>query len=213
MNWCSKENSAGEGHPWEKGDLMRKNYYLTSVLILLTGCTVLLAACDVITAQNITNTGTAQGMNGGMMNGGPGMNGGIQRGGGMNDRTGGPDDMRGAMNADLTGRIVSIDGDTVTVALLEFQGFSSQNSTNQGQQDGAPGSGSRGMNETGVEMKLNLNTDVSITQGMEMGGRGNNNSDANGAIQVSDLKEGDVVMVWYKENTETVERMAVIQSE
>ena len=69
------------------------------------------------------------------------------------------------------------------------------------------------MNETGVEMKLKLNTDVSITQGMEMGGRGNNNSDANGAIQVSDLKEGDVVMVWYKENTETVERMAVIQSE
>ena len=69
------------------------------------------------------------------------------------------------------------------------------------------------MNETGVEMKLKLNTDVSITQGMEMGGRGNNKSDANGAIQVSDLKEGDVVMVWYKENTETVERMAVVQSE
>ncbi|MEK4433844.1 hypothetical protein [Paenibacillus sp. FSL K6-2862] len=193
---------------------MRKNYYFTSVLILLAGCAVLLAACDVITAQNITNTGTAQGMNGGgMMNGGPGMNGGMQKGGGMNDRTGGPDDMRGAMNADLTGRIVSTDGDTVTVALLEFQGFSSQNSNNQGQQDGAPGSGSRGMNETGVEMKLKLNVDVSITQGMEMGGRGNTSSDANGAIQVSDLKEGDVVMAWYKDNTETVERMAVVQSE
>ncbi|MEO2205508.1 hypothetical protein ABGV42_17385 [Paenibacillus pabuli] len=193
---------------------MRKNYYFTSVLILLAGCAVLLAACDVITAQKITNTGTAQGMNGGgMINGGPGMNGGMQRGGGMNDRTGGPDDMRVAMNADLTGRIVSIDGDTVTLALLEFQGFSSQNSNNQGQQDGAPGSGSRGINETGVEMKLKLNVDVSITQGMEMGGRGNTSSDANGAIQVSDLKEGDVVMAWYKENTETVERMAVIQSE
>lgn len=193
---------------------MRKNYYFTSILILLAGCAVLLAACDVITDQNITNTGTAQGMNGGgMMNGGPGMNGGMQRGGGMNDRTGEPDDMRGAMNADLTGRIVSIDGDTVILALLEFQGFSSQNSNNQGQQDGAPGSGSRGINETGVEMKLKLNTDVSITQGMEMGGRGNNNSDANGAIQVSDLKEGDVVMAWYKDDTETVERMAVVQSE
>ncbi|PAF31151.1 hypothetical protein [Paenibacillus sp. 7516] len=193
---------------------MRKNMVFISVLILLAGCAVLLAACDVITAQNITNTGTAQGMNGGgMMNGGPGMNGGMQRGGGMNDRTGGTDDMRGAMNADLTGRIVSIDGDTVTLALLEFQGFSSQNSTNQGQQDGAPGSGSRGMNETGVEMKLKLNADVSITEGMEMGGRGNTSSDANGAIQVSDLKEGDVVMAWYKENTETVERMSVVQSE
>lgn len=69
------------------------------------------------------------------------------------------------------------------------------------------------MNETGVEMKLKLNVDVSITQGMEMGGRGNTSSDANGAIQVSDLKEGDVVMAWYKDNTETVERMAVVQSE
>ncbi|MEW4430481.1 hypothetical protein AB1I68_23710 [Paenibacillus pabuli] len=193
---------------------MRKNYYFTSVLILLAGCAVLLAACDVITAQNITNTGTAQGMNGGgMMNGGPDMNGGMQRGGGMNDRTGGPDDMRGAMNADLTGRIVSIDGDTVTLALLEFQGFSSQNANNQGQQEDAPSSGSRGMNETGVEMKLKLDTDVSITEGMEMGGRGNTSSDANGAIQVSDLKVGDIVMAWYKENTETVERVTVVQSE
>jgi len=190
---------------------MRKNYYFTSVLILLAGCAVLLAACDAITAQNMTNTGTAQGMNGGgMMNGGPGMNGGTQRSGGMNGRTSGPDDMRGAMDADLTGRIVSIDGDTVTVALLEFQGFSSQSSNNQGQQGGAPG-GSMEMKETGVEMEFKLNADVSITEGMDMGGPGNTSPNTNGSIQVSDLKEGDVVMVWYKENTETVARMVVVQ--
>ncbi|NUU78129.1 hypothetical protein [Paenibacillus xylanilyticus] len=193
---------------------MRKNNYFTSVLILLMGCSVLLAACDVITAQTITNTGSAQGMNGGgMMNGGPGMNGGTSRGGGtgMNGRTGSPSEMGGMMNADLTGRIISIDGNTVTVELLEFQDNSSQNSNNQGQQGGAPGR-SMEMNETGVEMKLNLNADISITEGMAMGGRGSTSPNTNGALQMSDLKEGDVIMVWYKENTETVERMAVIQS-
>ncbi|MFS0871005.1 hypothetical protein [Paenibacillus xylanilyticus] len=194
---------------------MRKNNYFTSVLILLMGCSVLLAACDVITAQTITNTGSAQGMNGGgMMNGGADMNGGTPRGGGtgMNGRTGGPSERGGMMNADLTGRIISIDGNTVTVELLEFKDNSSQNSDNLGQQGGAPG-GSMEMNETGVEMKLTLDADVSITEGMAMGGRGNTSQNTNSTtIQVSDLKEGDVVMVWYKENTETVERMAVIQS-
>ncbi|NMI06983.1 hypothetical protein HF638_23620 [Paenibacillus sp. SZ31] len=79
---------------------MRKNKYFTSVtLLLLLGCLVMLTACDVITAQNITNTGSAQGMNGGGMptGGGLGMNGGTPRGGrggtGMNDRTGSPDMM------------------------------------------------------------------------------------------------------------------------
>jgi hypothetical protein len=46
---------------------------------------------------------------------------------------------------------------------------------------------------------------------MGMGAPGNNQN-ADSSIQVSDLKEGDVVMVWYKENTETVERMVVTQS-
>ncbi|MGF9697220.1 hypothetical protein [Paenibacillus sp. MABNR03] len=195
---------------------MRKNNYFTYVLILLMGCSVLLAACDVITAQTITNTGSAQGMNGGgMMNGGPGMNGGTSRGGGtgMNGRTGSPSEMGGMMNADLdlTGRIISIDGNTVTVELLEFQDNSSQNSNNQGQQGGAPGR-SMEMNETGVEMKLNLNADITITEGMAMGGRGSTSPNTTSTLQMSDLKEGDVIMVWYKENTETVERMAVIQS-
>lgn len=196
---------------------MRKKGYLTSAMLLLFTSTVLLSACDAITAQNITNTGSAQGMNGGgMMNGGgPGMNGGTQRGGGgqgMNGRTGSPDEMRGMMNADLTGRVTSVEGSTVTIALLEAQDNSSTGSTNGiGRQPGASRGGSTDMKDTGIEMKLNIGDDVNISQGMGMGAPGNNQS-ADSSIQVSDLKEGDVVMVWYKENTETVERMVVTQS-
>jgi len=193
---------------------MRKNGYLISAMLLLLTCSVLLSACDVITAQNITNTGSAQGMNGGgMMNGGgPGMNGGAQRGGGqgMNGRTGGQDDMRGMMNADLTGKVISATGSTVTISLLEVEDNSSTGSTNgNGRQPGASRGGSMEMKDTGIELKLDISEDVDITEGM---GAPGNNQNANSSIQVSDLKEGDVVMVWYKENTETVERMVVTQS-
>ncbi|MEC0110308.1 hypothetical protein P4H27_25395 [Paenibacillus taichungensis] len=195
---------------------MRKNGYLISAMLLLLTCSVLLSACDVITAQNITNTGSAQGMNGGgMMNGGgPGMNGGAQRGGGqgMNGRTGGQDDMRGMMNADLTGKVISATGSTVTISLLEVEDNSSTGSTNgNGRQPGASRGGSMEMKDTGIEMKLDISEDVDITEGMGMVAP-DNNQNANSSIQVSDLKEGDVVMVWYKENTETVERMVVTQS-
>ncbi|MDN4605025.1 hypothetical protein P5G61_27620 [Paenibacillus sp. F6_3S_P_1C] len=195
---------------------MQKKGYLTSAMLLLFTCTVLLSACDAISSQNITNTGSAQGMNGGgMMNGGgPGMDGGTQRGGGqgMNGRTGSPDEMRGMMNADLTGRVTSVEGSTVTIALLEVQDNSTTGSTNgNGRQPDASRGGSTDMKDTGIEMKLNIGDDVNISQGMGMGAPGNNQS-ADSSIQVSDLKEGDIVMVWYKENTETVERMVVTQS-
>lgn len=188
---------------------MRKNSYLTSAMLMLLTCSVLLAACDAITAQNITNTGSAQGMNGG----GPGMNGGTQRGGGqgMNGRTGGQNDIRGMMNADITGRVISATGSTVTIMLLEVQDSSSTGSTNgNGRQSGASRGGSMDMKDTGIEMELNISEDVKITEGMGMDAPGNNQN-ANSSIQVSDLKEGNVVMVWYKENTETVERVVVTQ--
>jgi hypothetical protein len=193
---------------------MRKNGYLISAVLLLLTCSVLLSACDAITAQNITNTGSAQGMNGGgMMNGGgPGMNGGTQRGGGqgVNGRTGGQDDMRGMMSADLTGRVISATGSTVTISLLEVEDNSPSDSDNgNGRRSGSSRGGSMDMKDTGIKMKLNISEDVDITEGM---GAPGNNQNANSSLQVSDLKEGDVVMVWYKENTETVERMVVTQS-
>ncbi|WP_145326285.1 hypothetical protein [Paenibacillus xylanexedens] len=177
---------------------MRKNRYFTSVtLLLLLGYSVMLTACDVITAQNITNTGSAQGMPNG---GGQGMNGGTSRGGrgaaGMNDRTGSPDMMQGMMNADITGRVISVTGNTVTLALLEVQDTSSP---------------SMEWMDTGMEMKLNITDDVAITEGMGTPRSGNSSPNANSSIQVSDLQEEGIVMVWYKDNTETVERMAVVQ--
>lgn len=162
----------------------------------------MLTACDVITAQNITNTGSVQGMNGfGMPNGGGlGMNGGTPRGGrgtpGTNDRTGSPDMTQGTMNADITGRIVSVEGNTVTLALLEMQDTSSP---------------SMEWKDTGMELKLNIKDDVTITEGMGMPRSGKSSPSANTSIQVSDLQKENIVMVWYKDNSETVERMMVVQ--
>ncbi|WP_145152660.1 hypothetical protein [Paenibacillus xylanexedens] len=182
---------------------MRKNKYFTSVtLLLLLGCSVMLTACDVITAQNITNTGSAQGMNGGGMpnGGGMGMNGGTPRGGrggtGMNDRTGSPDMTQGMMNADMTGRVISVNGNTVTLALLEVQDTSSP---------------SMEWKDTGMEMNLNISDDVTITEGVGTPRSGSSNPSANSSIQVSDLQQENIVMVWYKDNTETVERVMVVQ--
>ncbi|MET1175296.1 hypothetical protein [Paenibacillus amylolyticus] len=176
---------------------MRKNKYFTSVtLLLLLGCSVMLTACDVITAQNITKTGSAQGMNGG----GLGMNGGTPRGGrgtaGMNDRTGSPGMTQGMMDADITGRVISVNGNTVTLALLKVQDNSSP---------------SMEWKDTGMEMRLNLSDDVTITEGMGTPGSGNSSPRANSSIQVSDLQKENIVMVWYKDNTETVERVMVVQ--
>ena len=182
---------------------MRKNKYFTSVtIILLLGYSVMLTACDVITAQNITNTGSLQGMNGGgMPNGGSlGMNGGTPRGGrgtpGMNDRTGSPDMTQGMLNADITGRVISVNGNIVTLALLEVQDSASP---------------SMGWKDTGMEMRLNISDDVTITEGMGTPRSGNSSPSANSSIQVSELQKENIVMVWYKDNTETVERMMVIQ--
>ncbi|MGN7416001.1 hypothetical protein [Paenibacillus sp. SAF-068] len=182
---------------------MRKKQYFTSVtILLLLGCSVMLAACDVITAQNITNTGSVQGMNGGgMPNGeGFGMNGGTPRGGrdgaGMNERSGSRDMLQGGMSADIAGRVISVTGNTVTLALLEVQDSSSP---------------SMEWKDTGLEMKLNISDDVTITEGMGMPRSGKSSPSANTSIQVSDLQKENIVMVWYKDNTETVERMAVVQ--
>jgi len=162
----------------------------------------MLTACDVITAQNITNTGSVQGMNGfGMPNGGGlGMKGGTSRGGrgtpGMNDRTGSPDMTQGTMNADITGRVISVNGNTVTLALLEVQDSASP---------------SMEWKDTGMEMQLNISDDVTITEGMGTPRSGNSSPSANSSIQVSDLQKENIVMVWYKDNTETVERVMVFQ--
>lgn len=106
------------------------------------------------------------------------MNGGTPRGGrggtGMNDRTGSPDMTQGMMNADMIGRVISVNGNTVTLALLEVQDTSSP---------------SMEWKDTGMEMKLNISDDVAITEGMGTPRSGNSSPRANSSIQVSDLQK------------------------
>jgi len=53
---------------------MRKIVYSMFIIMILFICSMSLVSCEAITAQNITNTDAAPGMNGGQrMNGSPGM--------------------------------------------------------------------------------------------------------------------------------------------
>lgn len=45
---------------------MRKIVYTMFIIMLLFSCSILLVSCEAITAQNITNTGSTLGKNGGL---------------------------------------------------------------------------------------------------------------------------------------------------
>ncbi|NMI06984.1 hypothetical protein HF638_23625 [Paenibacillus sp. SZ31] len=96
----------------------------------------------------------------------------------------------------MTGRVLSVNGNTITLALLEVEDTSSP---------------SMEWRDTGMEMKLSISDDVTITEGMGTPRSGNSSPSANSSIPVSDLQKEDIVMVWYKDNTETVERVMVVQ--
>ncbi|MBV7271499.1 hypothetical protein I6U48_01015 [Clostridium sp. PL3] len=85
---------------------MRKMIYKIFIIMVLAICSMSLSSCTAITAQNITHTGSGQGMNGNRgMNGGGGMNGG-PGGLGMNGgpRMDGNERGNGMSKADLTGK-------------------------------------------------------------------------------------------------------------
>lgn len=103
-----------------------------------------------------------------------------------------------------------------SIAITFCQAITAQNITNTGSNSGMKGGG--GMNGgaaeltyTGVEKTLTVSNDVKISQRPNMG-RQNTNNNSSLATKVSDLKKGQVIMIWYKANTETVERISVIQS-
>lgn len=195
---------------------------LASILAL----SMLLAACDAITAQNIPST-TSTAFNNGAGLGGAnaqiGMPGG-GFGGGFGGNMGG---MREAIDSDLLGRIVSVNGDTVTLELLE------RGSTATGDGAQSPGGAADGQTEwvaTGEEQQLVLSSDVDISSGMSTrsGGRqGERGSGSRGGDSpeptvtpdgasdastdgTSELVAGQIVMVWYAEGTQTVERIRVL---
>ena len=167
---------------------MRKRVHviLTSLVILLSS--VALISCDAITAQKITVTGSGSfpGMNGGGRNGAQGMKG-WQSGDGAGMGRGSGNSMRGMTNADLAGKVLSVDGNNVTVKIVELS--QSKDNTNQ-TQGGFPG-GNREWSETGEQKILTI-------------------PDSDSTIKASELKEGQIIMVWYKEGTDTVERTTVM---
>jgi len=172
---------------------------LSSVLAF----SMLLAACDAITAQNIPST-TSTAFNNGAGLGGANVQMGMPGGGfggGFGGNAGG---MREAIDSDLIGRIAAVSGDTVTLELLE------RGSTAAGDGARSPGGAADGQTEwiaTGEERQLALSSDVDISFGMSArsGGR---QGEADGT---SELKAGQIVMVWLAEGTQTVQRVRVLE--
>lgn len=194
---------------------MRKKRYPVSLLLLLLCGMMVLTSCSAITAQRITlNTG--------------GMGGGNNR-----------NALRGMMNADLIGKIVAVNGSKITIDVMEqaqrrstvlddhsaVLSSPSQTTTPNSKRtpdthtpntdrtlptDRSDGSTST-MSKTGVEKTITIGEEVSISQITAMMPQSNKNSTAT-TLKVSDLKAGQILMIWYKDNTNTVEKVSVMDS-
>jgi len=204
---------------------MRKIVYSMFISMILFICSMSLISCDAITAQNI-NINSAGGMNGGPVmnsksrsNGNPGMNGGPR----MDSNTSNNGNfMGGMMNADLMGKIISVDGNSIKIEIVEQTQTNKSSNSNDGKQDAKDNNKNKQsqgdfsgdkfeINYTGVDKTLIVNDDVNISQGPSMESQ-NGNDNSKSAIKVADLKKDQIIIIWYKENTETVERISVVQS-
>jgi hypothetical protein len=184
---------------------MKKTVYSTFMILLLFACSLFLISCSAITAQNITYNNSAPGMNGNS-----GMNGNGRDNGNFMPET---------VNADLMGKIISVDGNSIKIELTEQTQINnspnpngtngSQGNDNRQPQRGFP-SGTFEINYTGIEKNLTVNEGVSISQQSGMA-RQNRNDNSKSAAKVSELEAGQIIMVWYKENTEAVERISIVQ--
>lgn len=200
---------------------MRKNRYSVSLLMLLLCGMILLTSCSAITAQQIT------------LNNSGGMGGGGNR-----------NAMRGMMNADLIGKVVSVNGSKVTIDVMEqaqrrspalndhsatmssptnataprssSMPNNSTPSTNTPTTDPTSTTDRRDSNtsnisSTGVEKTISVSEGVTISQITAIMPQSNKNSTAT-TLKLSDLKAGQILMIWYKDNTNTVEKISVMDS-
>lgn len=182
---------------------------------------ILLTSCSAITAQQIT------------VNNSGGMGGGGNR-----------NAMRGMMNADLIGKVVSVNGSKVTIDVMEqaqrrSPALNDHSATMSSPTDAtAPRSSSMPNNSTpntntpttdptstadrrdgnasnisstGVEKTISVSEGVTISQITAIMPQSNKNSTAT-TLQLSDLKAGQILMIWYKDNTNTVEKISVMDS-
>ncbi|AWI05841.1 hypothetical protein [Clostridium drakei] len=181
---------------------MRKIVYRIFIIAALFVCSMSLTSCKAITAQNITNMGSGQGMNGGGINGGPSMDG------------------NRMSNADIIGKIVSLDGNTIKIEVAKQNSNgssngnskrSNNNSDNRKPPQGGFSGGKLELSYTGETKTITVNSDVKISEKTGMPDQ-NGNGSSKSSTKVSDLKKGQVIMIWYKQNTKIVERISVTQS-
>lgn len=174
---------------------MGKTVYKIFIILVLLISSMSLVSCKAIEAQKITNTGDMSGIGGN-----PGMNGGPH----MNGNTRGNENFT---NANLTGKIVSVDGNSIKIQLAEQ---ANNNSNNKQSQTVFPGHMLE-KNYTGATKTVTVTDDFKISQGQNMRGQ-NKTGNSKSSVKVSDLKAGQIIMIWYKQNTETVERISIVQS-
>lgn len=200
---------------------MRKNKYSVSLLMLLLCGMIVLTSCSAITAQQITIK-SASGMGG----------------------TGNRHAMRGMINADLIGKVVSVNGSQLTIDVMEqAQRRSSPPSdhsatissptdataprsnrmpdnsipninrpnTDLTPTTARPNGNASNISSTGVKKTITVGENVPISQITAMMPQTNNNRTAT-TLQLSDLKAGQILMILYKDNTNTVEKISVMDS-
>ncbi len=195
---------------------MRKKRYPVSLILLLLCGMMVLTSCSAITAQRIPLNSTST------------------MGGGNNRNA-----LRGMMNADLIGKLISVNGSKITIDVMEqaqrrstvlddhsaVLSSPSQTTTPNSNRtpdthtpntdrtlptDRSDGSTST-MSKTGVEKTITIGEEVSISQITAMMPQTNKNSTTT-TLKVSDLKAGQILMIWYKDNTNTVEKISVMDS-
>ncbi|MDS0528380.1 hypothetical protein NNC19_22075 [Clostridium sp. SHJSY1] len=169
---------------------MRKRLYNILIVMLLCICSIVLTSCKAITAQNITYIDSDDSINDNIVT-------------------------KETIKPDFMGKIVSVSVDSIKVELIEQTQNNKSLSSNAEKEDDdmqVQTDISRDLfenNYTGIEKKLTVSEDIQILQGTSMELE-NGELKSKSYTNVLDLKKGEIIMGWYKQNTEIVEKISVM---
>ncbi|WPC39994.1 hypothetical protein [Clostridium sp. JS66] len=212
---------------------MRKIICSIFIVAALLVCSMSLTSCKAITAQNITNTGSGQGMNGNRMSNADligkivsvdantiklkiakqNSNGNKNVNGTSSTKGNAASDMNGNQNANVTPNMndnQASKGMPNTNGILNGNGNQNNNNDNRKPPQGGFPGGKLELSYTGETKTITVNSDVKILERTGIPGR-NGNDSSKLSTKISDLKKGQVIMIWYKQNTKTVERISLMQ--
>lgn len=174
---------------------MRKRLYNVVIVMLLSICSLALTSCEAITAQNITNIDSDDSINDNLKVG-------VER------------------KPDVMGKIISVSVDSIKMELIETN--KNDKSTNpsiaekEDEKDNNNNQIQKGFskdlfenNYTGIEKTFSVGNDVEISQGASMSME-NKESKSKISAKVLDLKKGQIIMAWFKEDTEIIEKISVM---